>query len=338
MSGICAGALLQKAGYHVVLFDKSRGVGGRMSTRRRGDTAFNHGANSIEASSLAFKAELDRWQRAEVVAAYDRSCCRIGVIGSTASGGDVFETAAYGGVPTMNAPLKLIARNLSIHKQCRIDSISRLNGTWQVRSEGGVDEGEFAAVILAIPAPQASVLLEAHSYIADFAYQIDMAPAWVAMVTYDEAVDTPYDTFYVEGSPLASAECVFPQPGSADKRHWVLYGDSDWSAAHLEAPASEVESVLTNAFMTLPGVTNARPVLVDVHRWRFAYTKNPRTEASMLDEKQLVAACGDWFRHPDILQGEIRNPVVLRRGGIERAWLSGADITQRLMIALAPVK
>ena len=44
MSGIVAARTLTQAGHHVEVFEKSQGVGGRMSTRETTFGNFDHGA------------------------------------------------------------------------------------------------------------------------------------------------------------------------------------------------------------------------------------------------------------------------------------------------------
>ena len=44
MAGLAAARLLREAGAGCMIFDKSRGLGGRMATRRAGDFSFDHGS------------------------------------------------------------------------------------------------------------------------------------------------------------------------------------------------------------------------------------------------------------------------------------------------------
>ena len=44
MAGLSAARALVDAGRSVVVFDKGRGIGGRMATRRLGAAVFDHGA------------------------------------------------------------------------------------------------------------------------------------------------------------------------------------------------------------------------------------------------------------------------------------------------------
>ena len=47
VSGLFCGKRLTEAGYSVLLIDKGRNVGGRLSTRRTDDAIFHHGASTL---------------------------------------------------------------------------------------------------------------------------------------------------------------------------------------------------------------------------------------------------------------------------------------------------
>jgi len=59
---------LQDAGLAVTVFDKSRGVGGRLCTRRGEDWQADHGAQYFTARSPEFRALVAEWLEAGVVA------------------------------------------------------------------------------------------------------------------------------------------------------------------------------------------------------------------------------------------------------------------------------
>ncbi|EXI81308.1 MAG: Dehydrosqualene desaturase [Candidatus Accumulibacter sp. BA-94] len=68
IAGLSCAAQLQQAGLEVSLFDKSRGAGGRMSTRRGDGWQCDHGAQYFTARHPDFRAEVARWQQAGVAA------------------------------------------------------------------------------------------------------------------------------------------------------------------------------------------------------------------------------------------------------------------------------
>ena len=96
LSGLACADQLVAAGHSVRLFDKARGPGGRMSTRRidtaAGQVGFDHGAQYFTARDPAFRQQVDQWQDSGASARWP------------AAGPE-----AWVGVPIMNAPVKALA-------------------------------------------------------------------------------------------------------------------------------------------------------------------------------------------------------------------------------------
>ena len=63
IAGVALGALLREAGVKVTLFDKGRGVGGRMSTRRTTAAQYDHGAQFFTVRTPAFAAFLSNYEQ-----------------------------------------------------------------------------------------------------------------------------------------------------------------------------------------------------------------------------------------------------------------------------------
>lgn len=70
IAGLLAATVLQDAGLRVAVFDKGRGVGGRLATRRIGDAVFDHGAQHFTARDPDFREWVDRWRAAGLVRAW----------------------------------------------------------------------------------------------------------------------------------------------------------------------------------------------------------------------------------------------------------------------------
>ncbi|MEL7488843.1 MAG: FAD-dependent oxidoreductase, partial [Pseudomonadota bacterium] len=138
-AGLVCADRLAAAGVEVVVFEKSRGIGGRLATRRRGDFAFDHGAPYFDVSSASTRALVDRL-RAEDAA--------------TEWGDD-----RWIGLPGMSGLLKPIARNLDVRPQKRVAELARETHGWRIAFEDGETTEEFDGVAVAIPAPQATTLV-----------------------------------------------------------------------------------------------------------------------------------------------------------------------------------
>ena len=59
IAGLACATELSALGVAVTVFDKGRGVGGRVATRREGSMHFNHGAQYVTARGASFRALLD---------------------------------------------------------------------------------------------------------------------------------------------------------------------------------------------------------------------------------------------------------------------------------------
>ena len=68
MAGLSCAAALKTAGASITLFDKSRGPGGRMSTRRSAHRRYDHGAQYFTARDPDFQAVVARWTADGLVA------------------------------------------------------------------------------------------------------------------------------------------------------------------------------------------------------------------------------------------------------------------------------
>ncbi|MCE3000724.1 MAG: FAD-dependent oxidoreductase, partial [Betaproteobacteria bacterium] len=70
IAGISCARQLRDAGHAVRVFDKSRGIGGRMATRRGESGTFDHGAQYFTARELRFRALVEALGASGVVAPY----------------------------------------------------------------------------------------------------------------------------------------------------------------------------------------------------------------------------------------------------------------------------
>lgn len=293
MAGLSCAQALRLHGHDPVLFDKGRGPGGRMSTRRLdtvlGQVAFDHGAQYLTARDPAFVAQVARWADAGHVARWP------------AAGAD-----AWVGTPAMNTPIQVMAADHDVRWNTRIDAIAR-DGTWRIGDEA------FDAIIIAVPAEQVAALIEPHDRaLADTARSAVSSPCWTVMAAFDRPVPTDRGRWTNVGI-IASAVRNSAKPGRTGPEAWVLQADEDWSRDHLEEQPEAVERKLLATLTEQIGADPASIVATSVHRWRYA-------KAAGLDHGAVwnaaigLGACGDWLIAPRI----------------EAAWLSGRELAHRI--------
>ncbi len=297
IAGLSCATLLVEAGHDVVVFDKARGPGGRMSTRRLatdlGETGFDHGAQYFTARDPAFIEQVERWADAGQVARWP------------AAGDD-----AWVGTPAMSAPARDLASRLDVRSRHRIDRLEQDGQGWTLHGDG-MDAAYFDGAIVSVPAEQAAPLLEAHR--PDWARQASATPSdpcWTVMAAYHARLPIPLDRL-VDTGIIASAVRNSAKPGRAGAEAWVLQASGDWSATHIEDEPNAVERSLLKAFATVAGQALPEPIATSVHRWRYAKSGRLGKDA-LWDGSRRLGLCGDW----------------LLGGRVEAAWMSGRRLAE----------
>lgn len=275
--------MLTKRGERVTLFDKARGPGGRLSTRRvpteAGEAQFDHGATLFTATTHGFGEQLARWESQGLTARWPAAGNR-----------------AYVGVPGMNAPVKALADGQRVHWQCRIEAIAHGVDGW--RLTGDPDEGRYARLILAIPPEQASLLLEtvAPDLAALAARQVSQ-PCWTLLVAYDPPLATQIQWLEPAGGPVARIARNRAKPGRSGPDSWVIQATAAWSSVHLEQDGEAIAAELLPAFFDAIEVSPHEPLLCQAHRWRYARASGTGV-AARWDSALNLGICGDWMLGP----------------------------------------
>ena len=285
MAGLSCGQRLSRLGHEVRLFDKGRGPGGRMATRRMEDGGttlhFDHGAQYFTAREPRFVEQVAHWEASGVAARW------------AAAGDD-----AWVGTPAMNAPLKAMAGELGVQFGTRIEQLVRDGEGWQIDGEGAPD-ARFDAVLVAVPAEQAGPLLQPHApAMATLADQTASDPCWTLMAGFEAPLALVQDTLRQRG-PIGWAARNNAKPGRASEECWVVQASPEWSCAHLEDNAETVAAALLAELAEANGGPLPRQLGATAHRWRFARSGTAGEEA-LWDAEQRIGVCGDWLIGPRV--------------------------------------
>ena len=291
LAGLAAGRGLAAAGAEVAVFDKARAPGGRISTRRTNDGAFDHGAQYFTCRDARFAEILEPLRRAGSVAPWSG---RIRTLEKGRVGELREERERLVGVPGMSALARALARELDVTTGCRVERVESIGGGWRLATEKGGDTRGFDAVVLATPAPQALPLLEGAPRLAAEVAAVRMQPCWAALVAFEAPVPVALDGAFVSSSPLAWVARNGSKPGRPARECWVLHAAPEWSAAQLEIEARDACDRLVRAFgeavdRELPAIAQAA-----AHRWRFASTDRPLGRPFLWDADARIGVCGDW--------------------------------------------
>jgi predicted NAD/FAD-dependent oxidoreductase len=302
LAGLACAQALKQNGHSPTLFDKGRGLGGRMSTRRAqfssGIVTFDHGAPFITAQGAGFAAELARWCEEGLVAPWHIDCGKVWV-----------------GTPTMHSPIVHLAKDHDIRLSSHVMGLLRDGTRWLVMLNDGSLHGPYDAAITAVPAEQAAAFLGMHDLVmASCTVAARSKPRWTAMIAYAGKMPISQDVIRDRG-PVVFAARNSAKPGRPDTEAWVIHANLQWSMTHLESEPGPVANALGEWLGQQAG-NAALPdcVYLTAHRWRYALPQPSRLGALWNADLRL-GACGDWLLGPTV----------------EDAWLSGRQLAEKIL-------
>ncbi|KAB0566990.1 MULTISPECIES: NAD(P)/FAD-dependent oxidoreductase [Pseudomonas] len=317
IAGLSAARALQDAGHTVQLFDKSRGSGGRMSSKRSDAGSLDMGAQYFTARDRRFVNEVQRWQSNGWAEQWKPQLYNF-KSGQLSPSPD--EQSRWVGTPRMSAITRALLDDLPVEFGCRITEVFQGEHHWNLLDADGGNHGPFSHVVIATPAPQATALLAAAPKLASAAAGVKMDPTWAIALAFDQPLDTPMEGCFVQDSPLDWLARNRSKPGRDSALDtWVLHATSAWSKAHLDLSKEAVIEHLHGAFAELLHCAMPAPSFSVAHRWLYARPSSSHEFGVLADADLGLYVCGDWCLS----------------GRVEGAWLSGQEAARRLIEHMA---
>jgi predicted NAD/FAD-dependent oxidoreductase len=282
-----AASRLVAGGRAVTVFEKSRGLGGRLATRRSEWGPFDHGAPVVHCEA---------WQVASLAA--EGTCVRWGDLGHV-------------GMPGMSALVRPLGAGVDVRTEAEVAAVEPGPDGVTLRFKAGGEEGPFARVILALPAPQVLRIAGALDG-AEALRGVEMGPVWTLMAAFGERPDLP--DIVRPGGALDLVVRDSAKPGREGER-WVAHASHDWTRERLEREKEAVLPVLLAEMEDVAEGRLPRPVHVAAHRWRFGLTERALGAPFAALAGGVVLAGGDW--------------ALGARG--EQAWLSGQAMAEAVL-------
>lgn len=291
----------------VAVFEKARGPGGRMSTRRATPYAFDHGAQYFTAETQLFRDFLKPLEAAGLIATWPSAI-------QLEAGAKISSKAKYIAVPGMNAICKSLAADLDVRLGCEIQTVERSKDGWRLQAANGDTVGPFDWVISTAPAPQTERLFPASFAELEALKQVEMQGCFALMLGFEAPLDLPWRALKSGEPPIGWIALNSEKPGRESAYSLLIQSNNSWAQQHLEDASDAVKSTLLQAASDLAGTDLSCAPHQALHRWRYAATKTPAAKPFLMDGDLQIAACGDWC------QG----------GKVEAAFLSAAALADAL--------
>lgn len=318
LAGLTCARALTEAGLAVTVFEKSRGVGGRLSTRRVDWATFDHGTQYFTARDPAFVEWINGLVDSGTVSQW------LPVM-ATPNPAEPWFVAN----PGMNALARAQAENTNVVFNTRVTALAWRDNQWQLTfEEDGTDstpaasgDTKFDAVVVAVPNEQAAPLLQPHR--SDWATSIaavPLLPCWTVMLS-TAPVATPLQAGQPASGPIGwwARNDSKPERSKNDQQQdWVVQATAHWTEQHLKADKAVVIAQLQQALLEQLGVDHVSVIQTAMaHRWLYAH-RVPRMTTlgtSLWSASQCLGVCGDG----------------LTRSRVEQAYLSGRDVARSVL-------
>ncbi len=295
VSGLLAGRRLSAAGIRVTILEKSRGVGGRMSTRRIDSAIFDHGAQFITVREPAFARLMKEWSDAHLVSKWSDGFPRPGE--PMQDGHPRF--FIRGG---MTAVPKHLAAGLEVQFTSRVAEIS-LDGKWHVRLVGSGERLSADGLILTAPVPQSLDLLDlggvelpqaVHAELMSLRYQPCLT--WMALPTSDQRLPAP-GAIQFDGGVLQFVADNQQKGISPDAPALTIHTSPEFSRRNYDADEIETWGSIVKEVAQFTGPLRR----ASFQRWRYAQPieTHPR-RCLAVDLTAPLVLCGDAFGGPRI--------------------------------------
>lgn len=307
MAGLTAARSLQAAGAEVTVFDKSKGTGGRISSRSFESGWIDHGAPYFSVDSREFHEFLSQHLSGEILQRWQPE-----VAGDLRAD----EQVRFIGVPRNSAITRALLGGLSFQPSTRIARLQSCPEGWQLYNDGESLLGVWPQVVIAVPAPQALALLGEQQSLAEQIRTVRMEPCWVAAIRTHKKLESLAEVTACEHPVIRRIIHNSAKPGRQNDNVYLLQATRSWSEAHLEEPENRVREELLANFCSLDAAAADSDVLF-VHRWRYAFTETALGLPCLWDRHLNLGVCGDWC---------------LGRK-VEDAWQSGIQLARQILMS-----
>ncbi len=339
MAGLAAAITLQTAGATVTVIEKSRGLGGRVATRRVGDLAVDHGAQNIKPGESALHSLMTNQLSSKDLVQIEKPVCLWSTsAGVHAADEERNESPKYSYYNGINTIARLLAARLqelggTVILNATVHHFATNGGTVELFDNNNVSFGEFQGVVVSAPLPQAAdivatsapftpepiLLLDRVRSLRQVEYRSCISimlgyynapppPDYYALLAQDRTADLQWLAFESSKGPShckGTHDVLIAQMGPRFSKY--CYFEED--ALTASRVISDIRNVVGEPFHS--------PDWFQVKRWKYSQPIGMVyfDDANPQGSEGLLLVCGDGLRP--------------NAGKIHEAYLSGVEAGER---------
>lgn len=320
LAGLVCAQQLQRSGYQVIVVEKSRGLGGRLATRRLPEAWADHGVRCLEAQGELSQVLVQVLEQQHILHRWTEDLYTM-TLNSALDRGELSRSPSpcYVSDSGITAVAKFLGQGLEIQRSQRVQAlIPQPDQRWQIELAPDAQNSvgwTAKAVVMAIPAPQAIQLLNpllAQGLPLDVwtaLQSVQFAPCITAITTYASETVPIHDLLWrairfsdnsdnSDNSDVAwvSLERSKRTADLHDGHVVVCQSHAAFAQRYLEeVDLHPVGQQLIHSAARALGTWLDDYEQLQVHRWRYGLVASPWTNSTIFSEVPLpLLCCGDW--------------------------------------------
>ena len=294
LAGSLCAEKLTAAGMSVCVLDKSRGSGGRASSKRINDAeSCELGTPFVLASQTSTQALFQQLHQQNLVSPWQQASSK--------------EATAYVGTPKMSSITRHWLRNADLITGTKVHQLDRVSqdgqDCWVLRNDKYQSCAFARNLIIAAPAHQAAMLLATNADLAVLLLRANQAckdyssqwAMWLETQASDiGALSEPKNSLIQR----MIKDNDKPGRNSQQQDRWVIQTTADWTAEHLDQDKEWIAQQIGKEFAEH---TEQRILQRgEPHRWFFSrYAENRGNKTFAWSPENQVGLAGDWLCQGD---------------------------------------
>lgn len=283
-----------KAHADVIVYEKARGVGGRMSTRYADPFYFDHGTQCFTARSRQFQDFLKPFMDAGIIAEWSGKVINLEI--------DKKETKRLWfephlvASPNMNSLCKKLAEGLDIRLTTEIAPVAqKQSAAWVLQDKQGNELGVYDWVISTAPPAQTLKLFQTALPDDSPLQTARMQGCYALMIGFNKPWDRQWIAAKVRDNPIKWISINSSKPGrNKAVTAIVAHSRNSWADEHIDDDMAEAQKFLLAQFQAVSGINYENADYISTHRWKYAIVEETQKPGFYLEPNKRIAATSDW--------------------------------------------
>ena len=293
ISGISLASNL-KSKLNIQIFEKSRGAGGRMSTRKTDLFEFDHGTQFFKIKTKEFRDFLSPLFLKNIIKHWQCKLIEIQNKKIINEKQITIDDEFFVGVPFMDSIVKSLSKNYNLKLNTEICNIEKINKHWRLYDKNNKCYEKFDWVVFTIPSEQTCSLIPKNVSFYDIINQIKMKSCYSLMIGKSKPLNLKFDIASIHDEDIAWIAVNNSKPERNKKYSLLVNSSYDFAKKNSNQANDKVLDHMLSLTSKILNKDLSDSILTTLHQWRFVEAYKHPSEDYFIDPNLRIAVCGDW--------------------------------------------